>query len=48
MTAIPCYSETLVPALSFIQSRDALGGEVIPSKTGGGTKKHDIPTPPLI
>ena len=42
MTGIPCYCETLVPALSFIQSRDTSGGDVIPFKTGGGIRKHDI------
>jgi len=42
MTGIPCYCETLVPALSFIQGRDASGGDVILFKPGGGTRKDDI------
>jgi len=41
MTGIPCYCDFLVPALSFIQGRDASGGDVIRLKTGGGTRKHD-------
>jgi len=42
MTGIPYYCETLVLAMSFIQGRDALGGDTIPKKTGGGMRKHDL------